>query len=247
MAKKTKEEAKKTRERILDAAEFVFAERGVSGAAVSHIAARAKFSRGALYGHYKDKIDICLAMCRRGYARSAVPPSFHQQPRALDSLYLIVAHYMRQRYEPCSMQRILHILYFKCEDLAENAPLFFYRDAMEKIQRREIWRVLQRAISQKEVSPDLDMPLVYAYLDTLASGIHNTCVRSCPPGRNFWPTVARMLHTGIEGLRTSLFLSSPCPPMLQLAGGAIRANVDPMAHPALRFDGEAPPALAAGA
>ena len=65
MARRTKEEAEATRHRLLDAAELVFCERGVSGASLSDVARAAGLTRGAIYWHFKDKLDLFDAMMQR--------------------------------------------------------------------------------------------------------------------------------------------------------------------------------------
>lgn len=58
-----------TRERVLDAARNEFAERGVFGATVEDICARAGFTRGAFYSNFTDKDDVLLALIAREHAR----------------------------------------------------------------------------------------------------------------------------------------------------------------------------------
>jgi AcrR family transcriptional regulator len=58
-----------TRERVLDAARDVFAERGVYGATVEEICARAGFTRGAFYSNFADKDDVLRALIEREQAR----------------------------------------------------------------------------------------------------------------------------------------------------------------------------------
>ena len=65
MARRTKEEAQVTRERLLDAAEVIFRERGVTRTSLSEVAAAAGLTRGAVYWHFKDKADLFRAMCDR--------------------------------------------------------------------------------------------------------------------------------------------------------------------------------------
>ena len=65
MARRTKEEAQETRVRILDAAEEVFHEKGVSNASLEDIAAAAEVTRGAIYWHFKDKAELFDAMMQR--------------------------------------------------------------------------------------------------------------------------------------------------------------------------------------
>lgn len=58
-----------TRERVLDAARDVFAERGVIGATVEEICDRASFTRGAFYSNFADKADVVEALIEREHAR----------------------------------------------------------------------------------------------------------------------------------------------------------------------------------
>lgn len=65
MARCTKEEALATRHSLLDAAELVFAEKGVSRTSLHDIAQAAGVSRGAIYWHFKNKADLFNAMMER--------------------------------------------------------------------------------------------------------------------------------------------------------------------------------------
>jgi len=62
MARKTKLEALETRERLLDAGEVVFRQRGVTRTSLAEIAAAAGVTRGAVYWHFKDKAALFHAM-----------------------------------------------------------------------------------------------------------------------------------------------------------------------------------------
>jgi len=65
MARKTKQEALETRERILDAAELLFQRSGVSRTSLQDIASQAQLTRGAIYWHFKDKAEMFNAMMER--------------------------------------------------------------------------------------------------------------------------------------------------------------------------------------
>ncbi len=58
-----------TRERLIDSAVSLFAEKGVLGASVEEICERAEFTRGAFYSNFADKDELCLAVLRRQAAR----------------------------------------------------------------------------------------------------------------------------------------------------------------------------------
>ena len=65
MARRTKEDAIATRNGLIDAAELEFREKGVSQASLSDIAQAAGATRGAIYWHFKDKVDLFGAMMDR--------------------------------------------------------------------------------------------------------------------------------------------------------------------------------------
>lgn len=69
-----------TRERLVDAAARVFAEKGVLGASVEEICEAAGFTRGAFYSNFESKEELCLALLQHQAdahllaAREAVAP-----------------------------------------------------------------------------------------------------------------------------------------------------------------------------
>src|SRR5258708_36765332 len=65
MARRTKEEAQETRNRLIDAAEQVFHEKGVAHACLEELAAAAEVTRGAISWHFKDKAELFDAMMQR--------------------------------------------------------------------------------------------------------------------------------------------------------------------------------------
>ncbi len=65
MARRTKEDALDTRNKLLDSAEFLFQAQGVSRTSLQDIARRAGATRGAVYWHFADKADLFNAMMER--------------------------------------------------------------------------------------------------------------------------------------------------------------------------------------
>ncbi|VGO20273.1 TetR family transcriptional regulator [Pontiella sulfatireligans] len=66
MARKTKEEAEKTRQRILDAALKVFSEKGYSKATFVDVASEIGLTKGAVYWHFKTKPELLAAVVAYG-------------------------------------------------------------------------------------------------------------------------------------------------------------------------------------
>lgn len=62
MARKTKEEAQRTRQQIIDAAREVFHQHGVVRSTLEQVATSAGLTRGAVYWHFKNKAELFHAM-----------------------------------------------------------------------------------------------------------------------------------------------------------------------------------------
>ena len=63
--RRSKQESEQTRIAILDAAEAIFCAEGVATATLEKISRAAGVTRGALYWHFKDKLDLLRALHER--------------------------------------------------------------------------------------------------------------------------------------------------------------------------------------
>ena len=63
--RRSKEDAEQTRTAILDAAEQMFCEFGIPASTLEKISRSAGMTRGALYWHFKDKLDLLRALQKR--------------------------------------------------------------------------------------------------------------------------------------------------------------------------------------
>ena len=67
----TREDSRElTQQRLLDAAQKVFAKKGLDGASVEDIAATAGYTRGAFYSNFASKNDLFIEMLRRDHDRA---------------------------------------------------------------------------------------------------------------------------------------------------------------------------------
>ena len=64
MPRKTKEEAEKTRARIMASALSLFVKKGYEHTTFTDIAARLKMTKGAVYWHFETKEDLLVALVR---------------------------------------------------------------------------------------------------------------------------------------------------------------------------------------
>lgn len=206
MARKTKEEAQKTRDLILDAAEFVFCEKGVTHATMADIAERAGVSRGAVYGHYKNKIEVALEMCRRALDK----PSLFEKRAEYDSplvfLRALYLEFLRGYVESGSLQRVLEIMYCKCEESEENRPILDLKESWESQCQQDCMSVMEQAISKGELPVNLGVSLACMYLDSLVNGLCGSILSSVSRQSDFWQNTERILDTGLDALKFSVHM-----------------------------------------
>lgn len=188
MARKTREESLAIKHRILDAAELVLLEKGVAQTAMADLAEAAGMSRGAVYGHYRNKMEVCLAMCDRAFARTSEGFDAGEGLPPLATLRRAASHYLQECGEPGPMQRVLVILYTKCEQSEENGAL------------------LRRAIAAGEVAADLDVHLAAVYLVSLLEGVFASMIWTNRLRGNLWNDAEAMLDAGFDTVRTSAAL-----------------------------------------
>lgn len=62
MARKTKEEALRTKQKLLDSALEVMSDRSYSSISMTEIAERIGYSKGAIYWHFRNKNDILVSL-----------------------------------------------------------------------------------------------------------------------------------------------------------------------------------------
>lgn len=126
MARRTKEEAAATRNSLIDAAELVFREKGVSRASLSDIAQAAGATRGAIYWHFKDKVDLFDAMMDRvtlpleqGYAEFENNAGLEPVQR----LRAVMALVLRSVASDERTRRVFEIALYRVEYVSELAAV----------------------------------------------------------------------------------------------------------------------------
>ena len=105
------------------------------------------------------------------------------------------------------MQRVLVILYTKCEQ-SENGALQRRRMLLELQMLRITKALLRRAIAAGEVAADLDVHLAAVYLVSLLEGVFASMIWTNRLRGNLWNDAEAMLDAGFDTVRTSAALRS---------------------------------------
>ncbi|WP_114809180.1 TetR family transcriptional regulator [Paraburkholderia kururiensis] len=214
MVRRTKEEALETRNGILDAAERVFFEKGVSRTSLADIAQAAGVTRGAIYWHFANKGDVFTAMFDRVLLPFDELKAASRDPGEPDPLGRI-----RELCVLClhgtatdeRRRRVFDILFLKCEFVEEMGPVVERHQTNIREALVNIEGGLLNAMSKGQLPADLDAA-----------------------------RAARLLHSVIGGALRDMLLA---PELFDMADGAERtvdAMLDAIRYsPALRT---APPA-----
>lgn len=160
MARKTKEDAEKTRKDLIAAARAVFHECGVSRSTLEKIAKKAGVTRGALYWHFKDKAELFFAMREDVFTPmiertdSFLFSESHENP--LDAIEASLKEFFRVLDDCAVVREVFEIMFSRCEYVDEFASVQEEagrpaRDFLEKVQR-----VYQRATEKGMLREGLD-------------------------------------------------------------------------------------------
>ena len=174
MVRKTKIEAAITREQLLDAAERVFREQGVSRTSLAEIAAAAGVTRGAVYWHFKDKADVFQAMC----ARATLPLDLLLSEAAsspcadpLAALRELAIGVLTSLATDARAQAVFEVIFHKTELTGELAAVAGERESERCQCVGNIQRLVQQAVAVGELPSDTDAELTGRLLHACVAGI----------------------------------------------------------------------------
>ncbi len=131
MARKTKEQALETRNHIIDAAILCFSRQGVSTTTLLDIATEAGVTRGAIYWHFKNKIDLLKTIWLQyefslDQMEQEVLSRYPSDP--LTQLEVMIITILQSVVINKQQRALMEILYHKCEFVGELV-------AFQQIQR----------------------------------------------------------------------------------------------------------------
>lgn len=203
MARRTKEEAAATRDGILNAAERLFVEQGVSRTTLQHIATAAGVTRGAIYWHFDDKGALFNAMMERATLPLESAMALLDQLDAAEPLrdlrdYLVAV--LRVTVEDPQARRVFEIATLKMEFVDElDAARVRRRESLEAWMSRAEGRVRlagNRGLLREGVTPRAVALGMWAMVDGL---IRNWLFD--PAAFDLMAIGAEVVDTYIEGLR----------------------------------------------
>lgn len=201
--RKTKIEAQKTRQHLLDTALEVFWRNGVTRSSLQEIAQEAGVTRGALYWHFKNKEDLFDALFHC-YFTPLVEPFDSDEAKASDNLWAhlrqSILGIFRRMAQDEKHQKFCNVLYMKCEASPANQAITELVEKYYEIGHGQIRSVMQLCHQRGLLPADTDLELSTLYLQSCAAGLIG--IWNCNPGQfDILPAAERILDTCFSALQ----------------------------------------------
>ena len=203
MVRRTKEEAEQTRDAILDSALDVFYEKGFSRTTFDEIAKRINLTKGAVYWHFRNKVDLLAMLMKKKFSEK------HQQtwekytpPQTLAELRKLLEMLARSTEADPAFCKFLFFIIFQMEWSEAVAARI-----AEKI--REIsdypWFELKETLTliQKsgEISTEVDIDELTNLISCMWRGVMNAFISKRRPF-SLTTTVLAGFDLIMDGIKT---------------------------------------------
>jgi TetR/AcrR family transcriptional regulator, acrAB operon repressor len=161
-----------TRAKILDSAARTFLRRGLSRASLSEIARVAGVTRGAVYGHFKNKSVLFDAM----FEHAALPADpflveWHDNQRdPLSHLKSELIRLLCKALCKCKARRLYSVIYSRCEITRETRDFWKKVHADRKFAEQRIATALSEAQSNGQLLDNVDVEYLAVFVHSCLLG-----------------------------------------------------------------------------
>ena len=182
--RKTKQEAQKTRQHLLNAALEIFWRMGVTRATLQEIAQQAGVTRGALYWHFSNKEALFESLFEQHYsvfmeklddgALNNTADVWEHLRQSLFDLFRLLEENEQQR-------KFCQVMFLKCEQTESNQTESNQTESNQTLTelaghyhsvcRRQITRALQLSQAQGRLPEHADIELAAIYLESNLVGL----------------------------------------------------------------------------
>lgn len=207
MARKTKAEAETTRTKLLDAAEILFSARGVTNTSLADIATAAGMTRGAIYWHFKNKVDLFKALHERiRLPVAAIESAAMAGPDPVIGLRDYWTETLLKIVHDEQHHRIVDILFRKCEYVGDYQAMSIHINEWISEIVEAMTRVYAKAEINNGLPPGLTPESAARATFSMVSGIIIT-----------WLTIPQLYGSDDDIVDTvtaffnSLIISQPAP------------------------------------
>lgn len=190
--RRTREEALATREAILDAGELVFFEQGVARTSLEQVARAAGVTRGAIYWHFQNKVDLLNAVVER--VRMPLEHTLHEVTEGagtLKDLERLCADALARTHSDARLRRVYTVLLLRCEFGEDMAGLAEREQVVRGQVTLTLTRFFERLRDTGPLAGDTDPRILAFALHAYMLGLFTDSLSS--PERYRMPDDARRL------------------------------------------------------
>ncbi|WP_051252438.1 TetR family transcriptional regulator [Ferrimonas kyonanensis] len=170
MARKTKAEAEKTRQLLLDAALKLFSENGVAKTTLAQIASACGMTRGAIYWHFEDKAAMLHALFER-----SISPEMERLWRSitdegadpLECLLKASRSFWHELTRESNMRQVM-MLYRQAEMVPELSESL---DELHCQEDSHMQQALQMAHDQGKLHPGMSVSTAFLLFNAMHDGL----------------------------------------------------------------------------
>jgi TetR/AcrR family transcriptional regulator, acrAB operon repressor len=115
--RKTKEDALVTKKQIIEASVKLFLQKGFSVTKLEEIAQQAKVTRGAIYWHFKDKLDIVNELIENEHQnlKLLLEKLFNENIPPFSKIEKVITEVVNNFFDNKSFQDFIELTWFKIE------------------------------------------------------------------------------------------------------------------------------------
>lgn len=205
MARKTKQQAEETRQEILDAAIKTFSERGVSATSLADIAKAAGVTRGAIYWHFKNKVDLFQQACEFSDSQILQAENYYRSKYSNDPLAIlkeILVYILTDFIESPKNRALMDILFHKCELVGEMAVIVDLKRENFMASHYRIVENLRMCVDLGQLPANLDLECSAIMLRAMVCGLLENWLLQ-PDSFNIRSRTETLVDTMLETLKFS--------------------------------------------
>ncbi len=156
--KRTKEEADLTRKALLDAALVIFSRKGFAATGLEEIAERAKVTRGAIYHHFKNKLDLYLTLMQEASQRggAAIQRAISEGGSFVEVCTHILAYSLALLEDDHQFREVMALSLSSTEQMPELSSIAKMRQEQSTALLEGIAAYMQQGIAEGVLRPDVD-------------------------------------------------------------------------------------------
>lgn len=209
--RKTKIEAQKTRNHLLQAALQVFYMRGVSRSSLNEIAQAAGVTRGALYWHFNNKEDLFDGLFQKVFNEISAELAHdieNQSPNIWESLELSVINMFQRMETDETLRKFANILHLKCEHTEQNHNIVKIMRSYQDMWHRQLTDAITLCLEQKRLPENIDIRISVIYLMSVICGLTELWL-NMPEQFRISETAPRVIRAAMSALQHSPELLKP--------------------------------------